>query len=526
MAPDYPTPPSSPLAVQSPRTSKRYTEHLSLHDKASRTNPAADATSPIRTPSNASHVTNHGQQATIYPSLDPDMLKSLFNINDWRCSSPTKQGKPCAKWVSKVKRPKIQSTIETIANLHHSSPELRNKLQHLAELVQCHCHGKAYAINLRVAKWLVVFRTAERDDDPAIYLKREIKKALGLDSMPRPKSEAFTRCIGEIITQKDCSLRSIEQEQCPMEVGGQKVHNSIRTIDRIIDVAQSGDDREIEYLVQVLERNRQCQDHNESTLKHTHAWYSDILKIQGRYRASMRKLADTSTAKVSRRPQGCSCVENDQGALCAHEANNSQKYGDPASNDAQPTWLNVDPAKYWPTAYDVSPFDIVERKPKTRQSLEQELIKTAGSVWEVKAGDLTDGYVYLYQVPGNEKYVKIGYTTRDVVSRQKEWQFSCNREADFLYPKLLAVRKVRHARRVEALCHKELDSVRICIYCRACLQEHVEWFEITPVDALEVIQKWSKWMATDPYEGRVLRSVTKWVLRDDQEKRILDLVRN
>lgn len=72
---------------------------------------------------------------------------------------------------------------------------------------------------------------------------------------------------------------------------------------------------------------------------------------------------------------------------------------------------------------------------------------------------------------------------------------------------------VPHARRVEALCHAELKHRRAKIYCRACLKQHIEWFRISPAEVIAVIQKWTRWMATQPYELRQLRDVSKWVLK-------------
>jgi hypothetical protein len=65
--------------------------------------------------------------------------------------------------------------------------------------------------------------------------------------------------------------------------------------------------------------------------------------------------------------------------------------------------------------------------------------------------------------------------------------------------------RVPHARRVEALCHAELDHRRIRIYCTACMKQHIEWFEVLAMEVTAVIQKWSRWMSTQPYELRGLR---------------------
>jgi hypothetical protein len=78
---------------------------------------------------------------------------------------------------------------------------------------------------------------------------------------------------------------------------------------------------------------------------------------------------------------------------------------------------------------------------------------------------------------------------------------------------------VPHAHRVEALCHAELDHRRIRIYCTACLTQHIEWFEVSAMEATAIIQKWSRWMATQPYELLQLRVNSKWTLKVGEVRR-------
>jgi hypothetical protein len=134
--------------------------------------------------------------------------------------------------------------------------------------------------------------------------------------------------------------------------------------------------------------------------------------------------------------------------------------------------------------------------------------------------DQEDGYVYLYVVEGNKGFVKVGYTGRSTEIRHKELGFDCNRDPKVLYPiPSNSAMVVPHARRIEALCHAELDHRRIRIYCRGCLKQHIEWFEISPAEAIAVIQKWSKWMTTRPYQSIQLRSVVKWTLKEEEMRR-------
>lgn len=130
------------------------------------------------------------------------------------------------------------------------------------------------------------------------------------------------------------------------------------------------------------------------------------------------------------------------------------------------------------------------------------------------------GYVYAYTVQGNPQYVKIGCTTDTVEERLKEWGFDCNRAPTVLYPMASStVARVSNVRRVEALWHAELSHRRIRIDCKGCLKPHLEWFEVSAADAIAVIQKWSKWMATEPYQF----SVEKWELKPAGQKRIREI---
>ncbi|GIJ99645.1 hypothetical protein Aspvir_003646 [Aspergillus viridinutans] len=131
----------------------------------------------------------------------------------------------------------------------------------------------------------------------------------------------------------------------------------------------------------------------------------------------------------------------------------------PARNSClSPLKLNINPAEYWPAAYDVSPLSIIERSDRLNdyKSPYDKIKRQARSPLDAKLGDLKDGFVYLYEVEGNNGFVKIGYTSRTTDERHEEWAFACNRTPKLLYPDSPNRQKVPCARRVEALCHAEL----------------------------------------------------------------------
>ena len=46
------------------------------------------------------------------------------------------------------------------------------------------------------------------------------------------------------------------------------------------------------------------------------------------------------------------------------------------------------------------------------------------------------------------------------------------------------------------------------------MKQHIEWFEIPPVEGIAIIQMWPRWMMTRRYLSMQLRSVVKWTLRE------------
>jgi hypothetical protein len=50
-------------------------------------------------------------------------------------------------------------------------------------------------------------------------------------------------------------------------------------------------------------------------------------------------------------------------------------------------------------------------------------------------------------------------------------------------------------------------------------EQHVEWFDGSAAEVTAVIQKWSRWMATRPYELLQLRSGSKWALKVGEVQR-------
>ena len=128
----------------------------------------------------------------------------------------------------------------------------------------------------------------------------------------------------------------------------------------------------------------------------------------------------------------------------------------------------------------------------------------------------SEGYIYVYRLHGSFGHIKIGYTTRPVDVRLKEWHEQCGHDLVIEYPNPETIphpksetvphpkpeiMRYHHIRRLEAIVHAELqDCRRIEPRCRKCSSRHKEWFEEALPDALNVIDKWSNWMKQEPYE--------------------------
>ena len=114
------------------------------------------------------------------------------------------------------------------------------------------------------------------------------------------------------------------------------------------------------------------------------------------------------------------------------------------------------------------------------------------------------GLIYMYWVPGNFGFVKIGKTSGESTERRlKEWRESCGHALEeYTRGETGLALQLPHAHRVERLVHTELKDYRIredrCENMK-CGRAHIEWFYVPQDHALMVIEKWSSWIKTRPY---------------------------
>jgi hypothetical protein len=438
------------------------------------------ATSVAATVLSASSMKDYDQ--TEAEALDSQTLRTLLKLDDWRCGGKKLNGEPCQRRISEKQQVKICSQVDQMLTLSQSSENFDDELEALIMLVHCNHHDHGYAKEDRLELWAKVFPQGSASS--TVTVEKQIKKAFG---------QVEQQCIG--LTQM--------KERCRRNVGGQRVQNCRKTIEEILQPDVYEDAELLEGYLRVLEVNMYCTVHIEKQgYKRVSTWKSSIIDILEKSRTEL--VRDASLLITS--------VEDEAEAINNEAVSESTDITKETvwSNGQLPTPRNTrslspefyhSPSKFWPSALDASPFQRLPRLDDVPNPKEcYDLVKKVVTRNLAKTHN-KEGYVYLYEVEGNEGFVKIGYT-KTLEKRHKDWGFNCNRETKLLYPLSKdGLKMVPNAPRVEALCHSELDYCRIRVNCGACLKEHIEWFEISPKECIQIIEKWSQWMRKHPFEN-------------------------
>ncbi|KIM96963.1 hypothetical protein OIDMADRAFT_183024 [Oidiodendron maius Zn] len=469
---------------------------------------ASPLTPPTSPPRNESASTSKEKPAENGYHSIVSSLRANLGLNIWRCCCIKDNGEPCKMPRSKDTNIQISSQIESMITLTRSSPEFESELEKLVKIVHCQYHLSPKYKERRIETWATVFPDGDGDAEPLV--EKQIRKALG---------ELSTQCIG-ITTHS---------ERCKNAIGGRKVQNCSKTIDEIVKPEVYLDDAYLDGFLKVLEANMYCNVHIDSRpLKYVAQWKLSIFEIQKKATLKVMPSIESTTSGGSRSQTHAPDTQDARRYSTKNKKTPVLQNGGlptPRSSRSLTPDLARDPTAFWPETYDTTPFDILSRSNRlTDHTSSYRLIQTLLKK-PLDGKDQRDGYVYLYEVDGNSGFVKLGYTGRAVEVRHQEWDFDCNRVPRALYPiPSSSAIPVRYARRVEALCHAELDHRRIRIYCKGCLEQHIEWFEISPVEAIAVIKKWSKWTATFPYEMPRLRS-GEWGLKGEERRKAQNIGR-
>ena len=128
-----------------------------------------------------------------------------------------------------------------------------------------------------------------------------------------------------------------------------------------------------------------------------------------------------------------------------------------------------------------------------------------------KSKSPTKGCIYALSIENYPGYIKIGRTRISIASRRKSIE-KCVSYNLRVYNVNDSCR-VQHYQRLERLIHEELQNERrtFACHCRKkttdsdCSMFHGEWFAVSEVEASKVINRWRKWMCSNPYTGGILR---------------------
>jgi predicted Fe-S protein YdhL (DUF1289 family) len=374
-------------------------------------------------------------------------LSVQLGLDSWKCGCLKPSGETCKMRIPKRKRFDIELQIRSMVllnkssdelqcELDKSSDELQCELEKLISLVHCRHHKEDDQICFRrIAAWKATFpaknsASSENNKNNAdLLVELDIRRILG---------GVVAHCAD------DPNFKGPPKDRCQLR-GGQRVQNCTKTIDRIVKPEVYLNGASLDYHLRVLERNRYCDSHLvDQHCELVASWKSDIFDVV--------KTPSLGLPKMSPFPI-----------------------------------LSEDPAKFWPDAFDSHTFVPIyclnERRPP--EDLIKEKLKE-----KLNSTEQNDGCVYVMTEKANNGYVKIGYTTRTGKERAEELRWGCNRDITVHYA---PSDKIPRAKRVESLCHAELDQHNIEFYCHGCFRNHTEWFKVSAEEAVAVVKKWSAW---------------------------------
>ena len=137
-------------------------------------------------------------------------------------------------------------------------------------------------------------------------------------------------------------------------------------------------------------------------------------------------------------------------------------------------------------------------RPLTKPEMGIAWMKSSSGIW--KQQTTHTGWMYIYKIANEASNIKIGITQVSIEGRLDSWTEQCGHQTEMVYPTTEAERQpVPNIYRLEALVQAELAPSRLEVEC-SCGKKHNEWFEVDLAHAKRVVEKWSEWMRTYPYE--------------------------
>lgn len=400
-----------------------------------------------------------------------------LQLDDAKCGAKKKNGEPCKNSTAAAKMDSINSSIAKLKRPSNTAVEIEDQLDNLAKIVHCHFHDHPPFRQARVDTWLAAIPGQPRY--PSI--ERKLRQILGSPPMKctglnKAKNGTRGNC-GNIVKRKGGN-------------GGHKWYFWYKTVDRMVQVATAptDDDDDLKNLVQVLRYYMLCHVHNKTTpYEHQNEWEMRVRKFQ---------------------------------AACTRELQASRPTPPPSPEDPSG---RRSPAQYWENTREISAFDILgtgdilDEGDTPNEAVRNVAASPLDKSSSKSDSELNDGYIYVYEVPGNDGLVKIGFTTNLVEKRKDQWEEDCHRKVTLLYPPPLSQKTIPHVHRVERLVHAELMDSRVRVFCKRCEKQHIEWFKASSEKAIAVIEKWSRWIAGAPYVA------PEWGLVEGEKSKLEDM---
>ena len=117
--------------------------------------------------------------------------------------------------------------------------------------------------------------------------------------------------------------------------------------------------------------------------------------------------------------------------------------------------------------------------------------------------DTTPGYIYIFTLPSRPGYVKIGKTEIALQNRVSQQKTCCKLSYSLIQD--ANDKPFRWYGIVEQLVMAELHNCRRRLSCSKRKKGHDEWYEISEEKALEVVERWRRWMVQgEPYDSNGL----------------------
>ena len=158
-------------------------------------------------------------------------------------------------------------------------------------------------------------------------------------------------------------------------------------------------------------------------------------------------------------------------------------------------------------------FELYDRNEPSSKQITRNVFALLQTDLEM-SNDTGQGYVYALSMEQYPGYIKIGRTGKSIDQRRKAVEKCVGstlrvfNQNDF-YP-------VPNYQRVENLIHEELRYERRKFACPCRTKAtgskdpmHDEWFAISETEATEIVDRWRKWMYSDPYSELKLRPAEK-----------------